>query len=84
MDDPQWAEAIPEKIPSDQRRTVVACYSWPGIHPEACMRHYGGQIRRLMRVLREKNYDTLSPDGLYFERALYRARFDTFIKHHSG
>jgi alanine dehydrogenase len=79
-DDPQWEETIPADIPTDHRRLTVSCYSWPGIHPEACMRHYGQQIRRLMRVLHTKNYDTLSPDGLYFERALFRARVDTFTQ----
>ena len=78
-DDPDWDETVPPEIPSQNRRMTVSCYSWPGIHPEACMRHYGQQIRRLMRVLCTKNYDTLSPDGLYFERALYRARVDTFL-----
>lgn len=79
LDDPQWHETIPSEIPTQNKRLTVSCYSWPGIHPEACMRHYGQQIRRLMRVLHTKNYDTLSPDGLYFERALYRARVDSFI-----
>ena len=76
--DPDWDKTIPAGIPADNRRTVVSCYSWPGIHPEACMRHYGQQLRRLMRVLQFRDYDTLSPDGLYFERALYRARVDTY------
>ena len=80
MDDSQWGETIPHAIPTDHRRLTVSCYSWPGIHPERCMRHYGQQIRRLMRVLHDKNYDTLLPDGLYFERALYRARVNTFIQ----
>lgn len=79
-DDPDWETTIPKVIPMENRRKVVSCYSWPGIHPEACMRHYGQQIRRLMRILRIKNYDTLSSDGQYFERALYRARFDTYME----
>ena len=82
-DDPEWDELVPKEIPSLNRRKVVSCYSWPGIHPEACMRHYGQQIRRLMRILRVKNYDSLSSDGHYFERALFRARFDTFVEKHS-
>ena len=79
-DDPLWGETIPPGIPTDNRRLTVSCYSWPGIHPEACMRHYGHQIRRLMRVLHTRDYNTLSSEGLYFERALYRARIDTFIQ----
>ncbi len=79
-DDPDWNTTIPAGIPTGNRRLTVSCYSWPGIHPEACMRHYGHQIRRLMRVLRTKDYDTLSADGHYFERALYRARIDTYLR----
>lgn len=79
-DDPQWSETIPADIPTNNRRLTVSCYSWPGIHPEKCMRHYGQQIRRLMRVLHTRNYNTLSPDGLYFERALFRARIGTFTQ----
>jgi hypothetical protein len=43
------------------------------------MRVYGQQLLPLMRVLLNKNYDTLSSDGPHFERALYRARLDTFL-----
>ena len=32
--------------PHAVRRTVVSCYSWPGVRPEACMRVYGARARR--------------------------------------
>jgi alanine dehydrogenase len=70
--DPKWDETVPASIPSDHRRTAVTCYSWPGIHPEASMRHYGGQLIPLIQVLLEEGYDGLSLHGEYFERALYR------------
>ncbi len=79
-DDPNWEKTIPKSIPTENRRKVISCYSWPGIHPESCMRHYGQQLLPLMRILFKKNYHTLSPDGLYFERALFRARLDSFFK----
>jgi alanine dehydrogenase len=72
-DDPKWDDCLPESIPSTHRRTTVSCYSWPGIHPEASMLHYGQQLEPLMKVLLERGYDNLSPRGDYFERALYRA-----------
>lgn len=72
-DDANWNETIPEGIPSRNRRAVVSCYSWPGIHPEACMRHYALQLEPLMETLLARGYDGLSPEGDYFERALYRA-----------
>ena len=72
-DDPNWEKTVPASIPSEHRRTTVSCYSWPGIHPEASMLHYGQQLEPLMKVLLEKGYDDLSQQGDYFERALYRA-----------
>jgi len=72
-DDPKWDSMIPESIPSKHRRTTVTCYSWPGVHPEACMMHYAQQLEPFIEVLFEKGYDGLSLDGTYFERALYRA-----------
>lgn len=72
-DDPDWDNSVPASVPSQHRRTAVSCYSWPGIHPEACMRHYAQQLEPLMEALLAKGYDGLSPTGSYFERALYRA-----------
>jgi len=72
-DDPKWDQLVPESIPSENRRTTVTCYSWPGVHPEACMRHYGRQLEPLLSRLVEKGYDSLTMGGDYFERALYRA-----------
>lgn len=72
-DDPHWEKTIPPEIPTDQRRTTVTCYSWPGIHADACMAHYGRQLTPLMNALFEKGYDDLSVRGSYFERALARA-----------
>jgi len=79
-DGPNWGKTIPQSIPTANKRNTVSCYSWPGIHPESCMRHYGQQLLPLMQVLYKKNYHTLSPDGLYFERALFRARLDSYLK----
>jgi alanine dehydrogenase len=72
-DDPKWEKTVPESVCSENRRTTVTCYSWPGIHPEASMNHYAAQLEPLMKVLLEKGYDALSLEGDYFERALYRA-----------
>jgi alanine dehydrogenase len=79
-DSPNWEKTIPQSIPTANKRKTISCYSWPGIHPESCMRHYGQQLLPLMQVLYKKNYHTLSPDGLYFERALFRARLDSYLK----
>ena len=79
-DGPNWEKTIPQSVPTANKRKTVSCYSWPGIHPESCMRHYGQQLLPLMQVLYKKNYHTLSPDGLYFERALFRARLDSYLK----
>jgi len=78
-DDPKWDQLVPESIPSKHRRTTVTCYSWPGVHAEACMRHYAQQVEPLMDVLFEKGYNGLSLNGSYFERALYRATFKAWL-----
>ncbi|HEY5729580.1 MAG TPA: hypothetical protein VIS72_05980 [Anaerolineales bacterium] len=79
-DDPKWDSMVPASIPSKHRRTTVTCYSWPGVHPEACMRHYAQQLTPFMEVLFEKGYDGLSLEGGYFERALYRASLKAWLK----
>ena len=79
-DDPKWDALVPASIPSQNRRTTVTCYSWPGIHPESCMMHYAQQLEPLIEVLFEKGYDDLSLDGSYFERALYRATLKAWIE----
>jgi alanine dehydrogenase len=78
-DDPKWDQLVPESIPSKHRRTTVTCYSWPGVHAEACMRHYAQQVEPLMDVLFEKGYNGLSLNGSYFERALYRATLKAWL-----
>jgi alanine dehydrogenase len=78
-DDPKWDSMVPKSIPSKHRRTTVTCYSWPGVHPEACMTHYAQQLEPLMEVLINKGYDGLSPNGSYFERALYRATLKAWM-----
>lgn len=72
--DPEWDKTVPASIPSENRRTTVSCYSWPGIHPETCMEHYARQMTPLMEELLTKGYNGLSLQGSYFERALYRAK----------
>lgn len=79
-DDPKWDELVPESIPSKHRRTAVTCYSWPGVHPEACMRHYAKQLQPLMYHLFKKGYDGISIFGDYFERALYRGTLKAFLQ----
>lgn len=80
VDDPKWDELVPESIPSKHRRTAVTCYSWPGVHPEACMRHYAHQLEPLIYHLVKKGYDGISIEGDYFERALYRATLKAWLQ----
>ena len=77
-EDPNWEKSVPASIQSKHRRTTVSCYSWPGIHPEASMRHYSSQLEPLVKVLLEKGYENLSMEGDYFERALYRASLEAW------
>lgn len=79
-DDPKWDNMVPASIPSKNRRTTVTCYSWPGVHPEACMMHYAQQLEPCIEVLFDRGYEGLSLDGTYFERALYRATLKSWIQ----
>ncbi len=78
--DPDWERTIPPQIPKNHRRTVVSCYSWPGIFPEECMKHYARQLSPLMEVLFQKGYEGLSLEGGYFERALCHATLHEWLK----
>ena len=72
--DPAWHETVPAGVPTRQRRTVVSCYSWPGIHPRPGMEAYEMQLWPLLEVLVERGgVQGLRPDGSYHERALCRA-----------
>ncbi len=72
--DPRWTKTIPENVPTTHRRVTVTCYSWPGIHPEECMRHYGIQLWPLFeRLLTRGGVEGLSADGDFLDRALHRA-----------
>jgi alanine dehydrogenase len=71
-DDPAW-DRLPPGIPTDERRTVVSCYSWPGVRPEPCMHVYGSQLAPLLELLvTSGGMDGIRPDGSYFEQALAR------------
>jgi len=71
--DPAY-EKIPISVSTKNRRHVVSCYSWPGIHPKECMDLYGNQLRPIMRMLIEKGgTQNIRPKGFYFERAIARA-----------
>ncbi|HAV77731.1 MAG TPA: alanine dehydrogenase [Anaerolineae bacterium] len=71
--DPAY-ERIPDSVSKKNRRHVVSCYSWPGIHPKACMDLYGNQLRPIMRMIIEKGgTKSIRPKGVYFERVIARA-----------
>lgn len=71
-DDPAW-DALPQQIITNHRRWVVSCYSWPGIHPRACMLRYGNQISPLLRTLASAGgIEGINPGGRHRERALAR------------
>jgi len=73
-DDPAWEDTVPADIPHDHRRTVVSCYSWPGVHPEDCMDLYGTQLAPLLETLTDRGGGAdLRDDGPFHERALARA-----------
>ncbi len=71
-DDPAW-NALPCQVETANRRWTVSCYSWPGLHPRACMERYGVQLSPLLRRLAKVGgIKGIDPDGRYRERALAR------------
>lgn len=73
LEDPAWEHAVPGGVPHEHRRTTVSCYSWPGVHPRACMEVYGVQLAPLLETLVERGgIPGIRPDGDYHERALAR------------
>jgi alanine dehydrogenase len=84
-DDPAWDVTVPDGIPHDHRRTVVSCYSWPGVHPEACMNLYGTQLAPLLESLVGcGGGSALREDGQFHERALARAHIRHWAVVESG
>ena len=71
-DDRAW-DRLPPRIPTNERRTVVSCYSWPGVRPEPCMHVYGSQLAPLLETLvTAGGLDGIDPNGRFHERALWR------------
>jgi alanine dehydrogenase len=78
-DDPAW-DLLPPEVSSEHRRCVVSCYSWPGVHPLACMELYGTQLAPLLETLiRVGGMDGLRAEGSYHERALHRASLRAWL-----
>ena len=72
IDDPAW-DVLPPGVPTDNRRAVVSCYSWPGVHPKRCMELYGKQLAPLLEMLVERGgVAGVRPDGSFHERAFSR------------
>jgi len=77
-DDPAW-DLLPPGIPTDERRTVVSCYSWPGVRPEPCMEAYGSQVTPLLKTLIWfGGLPGVRPDGSFHGRALWRGSLRQF------
>ena len=71
-DDPAW-DLLPPGVPTGERRTVVSCYSWPGVRPEPCMHVYGSQLAPLLEALVvRRGLEGIGPGGRFHERALWR------------
>jgi alanine dehydrogenase len=80
-DDPRWDRTVPTEIPSYERRTVVSCYSWPGIHPVQCMRRYQQQLAPLLVTLSQRGgVHGLRANAGMIERALRRASLQSWTE----
>jgi alanine dehydrogenase len=81
-EDPAWSRTVPESIACANRRTVVSCYSWPGVHPKECMAHYGVQLAPLLERLITRGTEAIEATGDFLDRALYRASLRTWTLPH--
>lgn len=80
-DDPNWDKTVPKQVDSQNRRTVASCYSWPGVHPEECMKLYGHQLAPMLHTLFTRGgMENIRPKGEFFERALFRASLRAWTK----
>ncbi len=83
-DDPAW-DALPPEIPTAERRTVVSCYSWPGVRPEPCMHVYGSQLAPLLETLvTAGGMHGIGPQGSFHARALWRGSLRGWLAGESG
>jgi alanine dehydrogenase len=78
-DDPAWERTALPGIRNEHRRTVVSCYSWPGVRPEECMRHYEVQLTPLLATLVDRGIHDLRADAGMLERALRRASLRSWL-----
>ncbi len=72
-------ELIPQKVRTNNRRTVVGCNAWPGVNPERCMKLYGVQMTPIIKKLITQNrmqLDEINDD--FFMRAIYRSTIEYF------
>ena len=77
-DDPAW-DRLPPGVPTGHRRTVVSCYSWPGVDPLACMEVYGSQIMPLLKTLVwYGGASAISAEVSFHGRALWRGSLRRF------
>lgn len=82
--DPAWT-SLPPGVATDQRRTVVSCYSWPGVRPEPCMRVYGSQLGPLLeRLVLAGGMDGISATGSFHARALWRGSLRGWLSAQNG
>jgi alanine dehydrogenase len=78
-DDPAW-DGLPAGVSTRHRRTVVSCYSWPGVDPQACMEVYGSQITPLLKTLVWYGGAAAIGPGVSFHgRALWRGSLRRFL-----
>jgi alanine dehydrogenase len=83
-DDPVW-DALPPGVPTTHRRTVVSCYSWPGVRPEPCMHVYGSQLGPLLETLvLGGGLNGVSEQGSFHARALWRGSLRAWLARSGG
>lgn len=64
-------QKIPPCVNTTNRRWAISCYSWPGIHPQECMKVYGHQLEPLFQAILEAGgVSNIRSSAGFFQRAL--------------
>ena len=80
VDDPAW-DRLPPGVPNGHRRTVVSCYSWPGVDPRPCMELYGSQVTPLLKTLVwYGGAAAIGAEVSFHGRALWRGSLRRFLE----
>ncbi len=74
-------DKIPLQVSTKHKRTVVSCYSWPGVNPKKCLKRYEIQILPFLElVINNPNLQFNKNSNSPYERAIIKGLYKTSSK----